>query len=64
MQISGMTMGSAMMPSTAALAGNRKRHNHRAVAVPMIVAMTVHMTAMVMELVNASTREASFHALA
>ncbi len=62
MQISGMTIGSAMTPSAAALKGKRKRHSHKAVAVPMIVAKMVHMIAMAMELVNASTSAAFFQA--
>jgi hypothetical protein len=59
MQISGMTMGSAMKPSVAALPGKRKRHRSSAVMAPMMVAMMVHMTAMASELTKASTSEAS-----
>ena len=62
MQISGMTMGSAIAPSCAPLNGKRNRHSATAARAPSTVLSTVLTKAMVSELVNASISPSLFHA--
>ena len=62
MQISGMTMGSAIAASCGPLNGNRNRHRATAARVPSTVLARVLANAMVSELVNASMRESLFQA--
>ena len=62
MQISGITMGSAIAASCGPLNGKRKRQRATAARVPSTVLARVLTKAMVRELANASMRESLFHA--
>ena len=62
MQISGITMGSAIAPSYPALKGKRKRQRRTATMAPRTVAKIVLKKAMVMEFPKASSRSSLFRA--
>ena len=64
MQISGITIGSAIAPSSAGLPGKRKRHSASARSAPITVLIAVAISAMAMLLANASIRDALCQALA
>jgi hypothetical protein len=64
MQISGITIGSAIAPSSAGLPGKRKRHRASVSRAPITVLIAVAMSAIAMLLANASISDALCQALA
>ena len=63
MQISGTTMGSAIVPSSAGLNGKRNRHNSTAASDPKIKLKMVASSAIVSELPSASINSAFLNIL-
>ena len=58
MQISGITIGSAMAPSSAGLPGKRKRHSASASSAPITVLIAVLIAPITRLLANASISDA------